>query len=91
MAICYAEFSRVHGVGLVVADGREDRGVGEVLLDHLDRLADDVQVALAARVPDVVRNQVSGPQNQVQVLVNNVGRRVRGGGFYRAKTRVRCG
>lgn len=69
--------SRIDRMGFVVAYGREDRGVGEVLLDHLDRLANDVKVALASRVPDVVRNQVSCPQNQVQVLVNNVGRRVR--------------
>lgn len=68
MAICYAEFSRVHGVGLVVADGREHRNPWETVLDHLDGLASHVQVALAGRVPQVVRDQVARPHDEVDVL-----------------------
>lgn len=40
----------------MVADGWEDRCVGEVVFDHLDRLPDDLQIALTGGVPYVVRH-----------------------------------
>lgn len=52
----------------MVADGREDRHVGEGVFDHLHAIPDDLQVAFQGRVPDVVRHQVTSPDDEVQVL-----------------------
>lgn len=55
-------------MGLVVADGREDRHVGEEVLQHLHSSADRVEVALPRSVPDIVRHEIARPDNEVQIL-----------------------
>lgn len=55
-------------MGLVVADGRKDGNIREVVFDHLDSLPDDVQVAFPGGVPDIMGHQITRPDDEVYIL-----------------------
>lgn len=58
----------VHGSAFVIAQRRENRNAGEFLSHLFDGVLENVQVLVFGLVPDVVRRQIAGPEDVVDVL-----------------------
>ena len=70
-------WEHVDGEALVVADGGQHGRVGEILVERLRHDPDGVEVGGAGLAPDVVRGEVAGDEDQVEVglRVADVGQR----------------
>lgn len=52
----------------VVAESRKDRNVGESLTQLVHSLFDDAQILIFSLIPNIMRRQITGPQDVVYIL-----------------------